>query len=399
MSPRTLLATKDTSMKLHLVNSSLALAAILASSSCKKKEVPVERGDTPPPVESIQPGRCVEGGGNVADAASAAFFPRKVSDYCIDPNSETRAYGKNAPGTLDQVCTELFDGECEIYRMFGLERVVTVRYADGKGSTSTVNVVLSRFESVRGAFGFYTKRVVADADPIDTKTKPLSVGGAGALASTIAYIWRGLYVAELSYVNDSESPDALRQSAAGILPTLAKSVGDAVPGDTQLPDTASLLPPTDRIPMGIVYEPRDVLGIQGVGPGAFGFYASDGKRYRLAIFERSDDASAQDVMKTLKKIPGASESKMGLPVLTLPWHGSNEATKTEWLFSRQGRIIVGIGDEELALAQLTPVQAKSKCLSREQKLGRLKVDLDAIRSRSAVANAPQGTEALDTKKE
>lgn len=392
MPPRRMSATKDASMKFSLVKFGLALAAILASSSCRKKEVPVERGDTPPPVESIQPGRCAQGGGTVADPASAAFFPRKVSDYCIDPNSETRAYGKNAPGTLDQVCTELFDGECEVYRMFGLERVVTVRYADGKGTTSSVNVVLSRFESVRGAYGFYTKRVVADADPVDTKTKPLAVGGVGALASTIAYVWRGLYVAELSYVNDSESPDALRQSAAAILPELAKSIGDAVTGDTQLPDTASLLPSTDRIPMGIVYEPRDVLGIQGVGPGAYGFYAADGRRYRLAILERSDEASAQDVMKTLKKIPGASESKAGLSVISLPWHGSSEATKTEWLFARQGKVIVGIGDEELVLAQLTPAQAKSKCLPREQKLERLKAVLESIRNRPDTAN-PSGAAA------
>ena len=277
--------------------------------------------------------------------------------------------------------------------MFGLERVVTVRYADGKGSTSTVNVVLSRFESVRGAYGFYTKRIVADADPADTKTKALAVGGAGALASTIAYVWRGLYVAELSYVNDSESPDALRQSAALILPELAKSIADSLQGDIQLPDTASLLPTADRIPMGIVYEPRDVLGIQGAGPGAYGFYATDSRRFRLAILERGDDASAQDVMKTLKKIPGASESKMGLPVLTLPWHGSNEATKTEWLFSRQGRVIVGIGDEELAVAQSAPAQAKSKCLSREQKLERMKSIIESVRNRPAASSAPSNPAA------
>ena len=165
-------------MNLHIGKLGLAFVTIVSISSCRKKEITVEHSDTPPPVESTQPGRCVQGGGNVADATSAAFFPRKVSDYCIDPNSETRAYGKNAPGTLDQVCTELFDGECEVYRMYGLERVVTVRYADGKGSTSTVNVVLSRFETARGAYGFYTKRVVADADPIDTKTKAIGQLGA-----------------------------------------------------------------------------------------------------------------------------------------------------------------------------------------------------------------------------
>ncbi len=375
-------------MNLHIGKLGLAFVTIVSISSCRKKEITVEHSDTPPPVESTQPNRCVQGGGNVADATSVAFFPRKVSDYCIDPNSETRAYGKNAPGTLDQVCTELFDGECEVYRMYGLERVVTVRYADGKGSTSTVNVVLSRFETARGAYGFYTKRVVADADPVDTKTKPLAVGGAGALASTIAYLWRGLYVAELSYVNDTESPEALRQSAAKILPDLTKSIGNSLPGDTQLPDAASLLPETDRVPMGIVYEPRDILGVQGAGPGSYGFYSAENRRYRVAILERSDEASAQDVMKTLKKIAGATETKLGLPVLSLPWHGSNDAIKTEWLFARQGRVVVGVGDEELALVQLTPQAAKEKCLSREQKSERLKQLLESVRNLPSATPVP-----------
>ncbi len=392
-------------MNLQLGKLSLALVFVIALSSCKKKETNVDRGDTPPPVESIQPGRCTQGGGNVADPTSVAFFPRSAADYCIDPNSETRAYGKNAPGTLDQVCTELFDGECEVYRMYGLERVVTVRYADGKGSTSSVNVVLSRFESPRGAYGFYTKRVVADADPIDTKIKNLSVGGAGALASTIAYVWRGLYVAELSYVNDSESPEALRQSAARILPELAKSVGNSVPGDTMLPDTAGLLPLADRVPMGIVYEPRDILGVRGLGPGSFGFYATENRRYRIAILERSDEASAQDVMKTLRKIVGATETKSTTPVLYLTWHGVNDAVKTEWLFARQRRIVVGIGDEDLALVQLAAGQVKDKCLSREQKLEKLKKLLEAISNRppslaTPAPDAPQVTsDSPGTKKE
>ncbi len=381
----------------------LVLVIAISIPSCRKKEIAAGRSDLPPPLESNQPGRCSQGGGNVADATSATFFPRKVGEYCIDPNSETRAYGKNAPGTLDQVCTELFDGECEVYRMYGLERVVTVRYADGKGSTSTVNVVLSRFETTRGAYGFYTRRVVADADPIDTKTKPLAVGGTGALASTIAYIWRGLYVAELSYVNDTESPDALRQSASIILPELAKAIGSLVPGDTELPDAAALLPEADRLAMGIVYEPRDILGVQGAGPGSYGFYAAGDRRYRVAIMARNDEASAQDVMKTLKKTIGASESKLG--VLGISWHGSNEGVKTEWVFARQGRVVVGIGDEELALSQLTPAQAKEKCLTHDQKLERLKKLLENVHTRSpataasSASSVSSAAEARSTNKE
>jgi hypothetical protein len=371
----------------------LTLVSSLAIWGCKKSAPPVERGDTPPPAESSQVGRCSQGGGTVSDAMSAAFFARNVGEYCIDPNSETRAYGKSATGTLDQVCTELFDGECEVYRAYGLERVVTVRYADAKGTTSTVNVVLSRFETPRGAYGFFTKRVVADSDPINTKTKALAAGGAGALASTIAYVWRGSYVAELSYVNDSESPDALRQSAAHILPDIAKSIGSLVPGDVALPDTAGLLPSDGRLPLGIVYEPRDVLGIQGVGPGSYGFYSAQDKRFRIALMERVDEASAQDVLKTLKKIPGAVETKSRLPTVSLVVHGVADATKSEWIFARQGNRVVGVGDEELVMAQVSAEQAREKCLPRDQKLERLNRLAEALRNRPTPALQP--TEPVD----
>lgn len=103
-------------------------------------------------------------------------------------------------------------------------------------------------------------------------------------------------------------------------------------------------------------------------------------------------------MKTLKKIVGTAEIKAATPVLSLPWHGANDAIKTEWLFARQGRIIVGIGDEELALTQLPATQAKEKCLSREQKLDKLRKSLDAIHGRSN-ANSQSASDSPTTKRE
>ena len=383
----------------HVI-SGVALVSTLCVAACKKSTPPAERGDTPPPAESAQLGRCTQGGGTVTDSATAAFFARTLGEYCIDPNSETRAYGKSAPGTLDQVCTELFDGECEVYRAYGLERVVTVRYADAKGSTSTVNVVLSRFETPRGAYGFFTKRVVADSDPADTKSKPLQVGGAGALASTIAYVWRGSYVAELSYVNDAESPDALRRSAAVILPEIAKSVGTLVPGDTSLPDTAGLLPSDGRIPLGIMYEPRDLLGVQGVGPGSLGFYAVQDKRFRVALLERADEASAQDILKTLRKIPGATETKTRVPTVAVTVHGSSDTSKSDWLFARQGNRIIGVGDDELVTAQMPAEQARDKCLPRERKLERLTQIVESLKDKGAPNAKPVASdEPIQAKKE
>ena len=102
------------------------LFALVLFCGCDKKQPPeAERGAAPPPIQSSKPGTCASGGGTVSDKVSAGMFARTAGDYCVDPNGETRAYGENAPANLDKVCTELFDGECEVYKSFGLKRVVT----------------------------------------------------------------------------------------------------------------------------------------------------------------------------------------------------------------------------------------------------------------------------------
>src|SRR3954467_6773043 len=242
------------------------------------KDRPVERGAPPPPIASSKPGACASGGGTVKDSVSAALFPRAAADYCLDPNGEARAFGETAPNTLDAVCTELFDGECEVYKSYGLRRVVTLRYIDGKGSPGAVNINLSRFSSAEGAYGFFTKRVVADADPADTVPAALDAGGAGALGSGIAYVWRADMVAELSYTNELEPPDQLKSSAKRVLPPIAQAIGQALPGDAHLPKAVSVLPTANRLPMGVSYAAKDLLGVAGTGPGALGFYREGSER-------------------------------------------------------------------------------------------------------------------------
>ena len=75
-----------------------------------KRDDEGEKGAAPPPVASAKPGVCAAGGGTDTDTASAAFFPRAIDAYCLDPNGDTRAYGEGAKGTLDDVCTQQLDG-------------------------------------------------------------------------------------------------------------------------------------------------------------------------------------------------------------------------------------------------------------------------------------------------
>src|SRR5688572_19432340 len=100
----------------RLLTALLMIGACLGACKKQDKQNEEERGAAPPPIASSKPGACSAGGGLPSDQVSAPFFPRTVADYCIDPHGDVRAYGQNASGTLGDVCTQLFDGECEVYK-------------------------------------------------------------------------------------------------------------------------------------------------------------------------------------------------------------------------------------------------------------------------------------------
>jgi hypothetical protein len=327
----------------------LACCAWLAL-GCSKKEAKVEQGSAPPPVASSKPGACTSGGGSVSDAVSSAYFPRVAGNYCIDPNGEARTYGEAAKGTLETVCTELLDGECEVYKNYGLKRVVTLRYVDGAGSPGTVNVITSRFASAEGAFAFFTKRVIADGDPVDGTPKELPAGAEGALGTGIAYIWRGELVAELSYANELETPDQIKVTSAKVLPELARQIGDHLPGDVNPLPAVRLLPSERRVPMGIAYAQRDALGVAGLGSAAVGYYQDGNDRYRVVGLARADEDSAKDVLGTLKKLPGAKVQKdLGFDAVAFSTREAEGAPQAEWLAGRSGGNVIVVGDEPLKL--------------------------------------------------
>ena len=289
---------------------SLCLAALLMSvSACTKDDNKGGGGDPPPPpppasASSGKPGACANGGGELTDAVSAAYLPKKVSSYCVDPQGEIKTYGEKGKSSMDEVCTTAFDGECEVYKKFGLKRVVSLHYVDGSGGSGTVEVNVSSFADAAGAYGMFTLRVVA-GDPADPSTpKPFTAGAAGAIGTGRAYVWRGVHLVELQYNNEQEAPDALAKSSDSILRAVGAEIGSKLPGPTTLPPAAAALPEGSRVANGIVFQPKDVMGFTGVGPGAIGFYKDGDRRWRtLAVFK--DDADqAKDAFKTIKSRPG-----------------------------------------------------------------------------------------------
>ncbi len=371
------------------------LAAACAGVSCKDDK---PRVDTPPPApppaaSQAKAGVCASGGGALSDAVSAPFFGRTVGGYCVDPQGDIRTYGEKGKLSMDEVCTTAFDGECEVYKRFGLKRVVSLHYVDGSGKGGTVEVNLSQFGDISGAYGMFTLRVVA-GDPAEPSTpKPLSAGAAGAIGTGRAYVWRGQHLVELQYVNENETPEQLAKSSEAILAAVGKDIGQRLPGAQVLPPAAQLLPVEKRVSNGIVFYPKDVLGWPSTGPGAVGFYADGDRRWRVLAIVKDDADQAKDVFKTLRSKPGS------MPVantgdeaarVVVPATGEDKASapKVDMLVARKGNVVWGIADEEYAL------RAKA---GAERDKARVTADEASARMRGLLSTSAPPAAAASTK--
>jgi hypothetical protein len=317
---------------------------------------------------------------------SAPVFPRTLKaaggiDYCLDPQGQIRAFGEKAPLTLEDVCTTAVDGECEVYKHFGLKRFVSLRYVDGGGAGGSVEVYLSQYADPAGAYGMFTKRVIADGDPADPSApKVLDAGGAGAIGTGRAYVWRANQLAELQYINENEAPDQLAASSLAVLAPLAKLIGANIPGPLDKPPSAAALPSANLVNRNAInYFPKDALGVASVGAGAVGYYKEGSVRYRLVAIEKSDPEQAKDVMKTFKAKPGSiAVSAPGDDSLHVVLQAAAEAPKVEWLLTRKGALVVGAGDEETLLkAGDSPEQQAKVRLAKDDAIAKLKTWLTA----------------------
>lgn len=366
-----------------------SFSVIAFCTSCKDDKPKPDNVPPPPPASAgvAKAGSCASGGGELTDAVSASFFPKTVSSYCVDPQGEVKTYGEKGKLSMDEVCTTAFDGECEVYKRFGLKRVVSLHYVDGGGKGGSVEVNLSQFADVAGAYGMYTLRVVADRDPDDKSTpKPFAAGAAGAIGTGRAYVWRGQHLAELQYNNEQESPEELAKSSEAILTAVGKEIGSKLPGAMTVPPAAAQLPTANRIANGIVFQPKDILGWSGVGPAAMAFYKEGDRRWRVLSIVKDDAEQAKDAFKTIKAKPG-----------TLPFASTGDeaahvvvgtSPKVELLVARKGNVIWGVGDEEYALRSKEAEKAR---LTKEEAVAKMKALLATTGPAGSGSAAPPGS--------
>ena len=332
----------------------------------------------PPPAASAASGAhdvCAGGGGLDTDAVSAPFVPRSAGGYCLDPQGEPKTYGEQGKLSMDDVCTTAFDGECEVYKRFDLDRVVVLRYVDGSGGPNSVEVNLSRFKSEDGAYAMFTKRVVADGDPARATVKPMAAGASGAASSSNAYLWRGRYLAELTFVTEDTkmTPEAMARANEQSTGAIAKDIGSKLPGPAELPPAAAALPTASRIPLGVAYYPKNALGLSAIGPVAVGYYKDGDKRWRDVAVVRSDAEGAREVFRAFKLRPGSVPVKgLADEAVQVVIQEAPDRAKADYVVARKGTLVAAVGDEELVLDPTTPSAALLPLkLTRDEKLAKL----------------------------
>jgi hypothetical protein len=165
----------------------------------------------------------------------------------------------------------------------------------------------------------------------------------------------------------------MRAAGEKLLPPLVKAIGSKLPGDTSLPPSAAALPKENQLPLGVRFEVKDLLGVDGIGGGAFGYYKEGDKRYRMVAIARSDVDQAKDVLSSFAKIPGATKEKGVGEAALRAMHKEGEGVAIEWFFARSGKIVLGIGDEARALRSGMSAEEVAKVsLTRDEKIARLK---------------------------
>jgi len=225
----------------------------------------------------------------------------------------------------------------------------------------------------------FTKRVVSDNDPAADKfPRDMKLPGASAQGTGTANLCKGQLFVELTYTNDTESPKQVAESSARILSVLAREVAAKLPGAPTLPASAAALPEDKRLPLGIVYEPKNAFELTGAIAGATGFYKDGDRRYRVLSITRADADQAKDALQTIGKRKGAAkENNLGEGAYRLLTEGSDEP-RTEWIVARSGKQLFGVGDEPLVLkAEMSAAERDKVGLTRDQKLALLKGLLQA----------------------
>lgn len=330
-----------------------ALLVIGVLAACNRSE---EQGSAPPAPVTTQEKPCAG-----VSSAPQEGLPGKAGGFCIDKDSDIRRYGVSTGAGLDAVCVELFNGECELYKSYGLEGVKILHYVSSSESTESVNVVVSSFRRSAGAFGFFTKRILGDALPSQLTVAPLeAVQGRAVIGTGMVYLWRGKQVVELTFLSDEATPEEVKERSAAVLPQLASGVSELMIGKVEPEASVLLLESLGADVLGVEVAADELLGITGTGTGALGYFSKSETPHRILAVAQRDETGAKDLLRLFRRA-GVSKKLKGQEIYRLRRTQEGRAPET-WFLRRKGDWVLGVGPlvAEQRAELSTPEERKAK---------------------------------------
>jgi hypothetical protein len=307
-------------------------------------------------------------------AALPAWVPTRAGEFVIDAHADSQRFGGAGETPITAVC-EFLASDCATLDALRLGRALRVSYGQGGGRSARVDVTVLSFGNAENAYAYFTGEIAAAEELGRPRFTPLAAGAAAVIGETSALVVRAEHVAELRFTDPKLPPAAVAKSASHGLAPVARVFGSALPGEAVVPQAALLLPEAGRQPLAVRYDATDACGLPGVGPGARARYTTDGGAEELAILVRLDEEAAEDVLDTLRKLPGSRVIKQAPYRATRVLRVDDaQGGRVEWVFGQKGRLIAGVGRE----LRPTPVPKKNSP-ELNAKIVRLKKLLDGLR--------------------
>jgi hypothetical protein len=289
-------------------------------------------------------------------------LPARAGGYCLSGGSDIVRYG-DAGGNLRTACGELFNGECELYRSYGLLGVTVARYGDESHGERFVNATLTEFDKTKGALGFFQRRALGDAHPEAATVRPLVLPegqGRAMIGAGVLYVWRGRRVLELAYLSEDETPDEMRKTSDLLLPNFALAAAERMGGSALLPFEVAFF--EEEAPLlGVRLFTDQLLELPGTGPGAEAFFSGPMGHHRVVLAIRPDEAGAKDLFRSFRFGLG------GLPSTKKVQHTQMRRLRAGhepevWMLGREGRAVVLVGPDERHPSEYQEERAQARLL-------------------------------------
>ena len=246
------------------------------------------------------------------------------------------------------------------------------------GAPNSVEVNLSRFATADGAYAMFTKRVVADGDPAARHGEALAAFGAvGATSSSNAYVWRGPYLVELTFVTEDTkmTPEQMaRAKREGDGRDRGGDRGPAARSDRSASGGGGAARRAAPARWASRTTRRTRSALSGIGPVAVGYYKDGDKRWR-------DSRRRRVRTRTARRRRFAPSSSSRGACRSRAWAtrrcrsscrrrptGPRPSTSSP----AAATVVAAVGDEELVLDPATPSEKQASLkLTHDEKLARL----------------------------